>query len=101
MATFPVADPDATTLPETLAIRGSAELQATLLLTLLEEPSEYVAVAVSWVVPPITTVGSLGEIESEVNDGAWPSEGRKKTASSRRGKQQMARGRNEPVKLMG
>jgi hypothetical protein len=39
MATFPVADPDATPLAETLAVRGSAELQATLLLTLLEEPS--------------------------------------------------------------
>ena len=56
---------------------------------------------VSCVVPPITTVGWLGEIESEVNDCAWPSEGCKKTASSRRGKQEMARGRNDQVKVMG
>jgi hypothetical protein len=56
---------------------------------------------VSWVVPPIITEGWLGEIESEVNDCAWLSEGWKKTASSRRGKQQRVRGGNEPATVMG
>jgi hypothetical protein len=43
----------------------------------------------------------LGEIVSEVNACAWPSEGWKKTASSRSGKQQMARGRKDRKKAMG
>jgi hypothetical protein len=40
MATVPVAFPAARPLAETLTMRGSAELQAAPLPTLLEEPSE-------------------------------------------------------------
>jgi hypothetical protein len=57
-------------------------------------------VAASWVVPPITTEGWLGEIESDVNDCAWLSAGWMETASSRTGKQQRARGHNDQVKGM-
>jgi hypothetical protein len=49
---------------------GSEELQVTLLVTLVEEPLEYLAVAVSCVVPPIATLGSLGEIARELSDCA-------------------------------
>jgi hypothetical protein len=47
-------------------MRGSAELQLTPLVMLLEEPLEYFAVTESWVVAPMLTAGWPGEIESEV-----------------------------------
>jgi len=83
MAAFPVADPEASPLPEMLTTRASKERQLTLPLTSLEEPSAYVAVAVSCVVPPSTTVGWLGEIESAVKDCPSLRDGRSKPASTR------------------
>jgi hypothetical protein len=56
-ATLPEANPEATPALETLTIRGSEELHETLPLTFVVELLDQVAVAVSCVVPPITTVG--------------------------------------------
>jgi hypothetical protein len=70
---LPVANPEAAPPLETLTIRGSEELQVTLPLTFVVELLDQVAVAVSCVVPPITTVGSPGVIEIELN--VWPRPG--------------------------
>jgi hypothetical protein len=71
IATLPVANPETTPLLETLTIRGSEELHVTLPLTFVVKPLEQFAVAVSCVVPPISTVGCPGEIEIDLTVWAW------------------------------